>query len=193
MLQDITWRCMTLNDVVWSCMTLYDVVWCCMMLYDVLWCSMIFYDVLWCSMMFYDVLWCSMMFYDFLCLKSILSFLLSERTCGVSPVIFWTRIGNACRLRTYVPKAYLLFLRVWWSLSWCIFGISWVYTGFILDMPLIYPWWCILDYLYVLFLRRMMVSLRQCWSILGRWWLPWWHFLLLYPPTACKHFPPTLE
>ena len=31
---------------------------------------------------------CSMMFYDVLCLKSILGFLLSERTSGVSPVIF---------------------------------------------------------------------------------------------------------
>ena len=29
-----------------------------------------------------------MMFYDVLCLKSILGFLLSERTSGVSPVIF---------------------------------------------------------------------------------------------------------
>ena len=38
--------------------------------------------------MFYGVLWCSMMFYDVLCLKSILGFLLSERTSGVSPVIF---------------------------------------------------------------------------------------------------------
>ena len=57
--------------------------------YDVLWCSMVFYDVLWCSVMFYDVLWCFMMFYDVLCLKSILGFLLSERTSGVSPVIFY--------------------------------------------------------------------------------------------------------
>ena len=32
--------------------------------------------------------WYSMMFYDVLCLKSILVFLLSERTSGVSPVIF---------------------------------------------------------------------------------------------------------
>ena len=30
-----------------------------------------------------------MMFYDVLCLKSILGFLLSERTSGVSPVIFY--------------------------------------------------------------------------------------------------------
>ena len=39
-------------------------------------------------MMFYGVLNCSMLFFDGLCLKSILGFLLSERTSGVSPVIF---------------------------------------------------------------------------------------------------------
>ena len=38
--------------------------------------------------LFYDVLWCFMMFYDILCLESILGFLLTERTSGVSPVIF---------------------------------------------------------------------------------------------------------
>ena len=41
---------------------------------------MMFHGVLWCSMMFYDVLWCFMMFYGVLCLRSILDFLLSERT-----------------------------------------------------------------------------------------------------------------
>ena len=41
-------------------------------------------------MMFYDVLY-PMMFFDVLCLKSILFFLLSERTSRVSPVIFFTR------------------------------------------------------------------------------------------------------
>ena len=40
-----------------------------------------------CSMMFYDVLWCWMMLCDVLCLKSILGFLFSEHTSGVSPVI----------------------------------------------------------------------------------------------------------
>ena len=39
-------------------------------------------------MMFYGVLWCFMMFYDVLCLKSLFGFLLSERTSGVSLVIF---------------------------------------------------------------------------------------------------------
>ena len=50
--------------------------------------------------MFYDVL--SMMFYDVLCVKSIFGFLLSERTSGVSPVIFslnWpTSGGEFCKV-----------------------------------------------------------------------------------------------
>ena len=38
-----------------------------------------------------------------------------------------------------------------------------------------------------------MVPLGQCRSILGRWWLPWWHFLLLSNPTAGKHFTQTTK
>ena len=43
-------------------------------------------------MMFFGVLWCSMVFYDVLCLKSILGFLLSERSSRVSPLIFYISI-----------------------------------------------------------------------------------------------------
>ena len=73
-------------DVQCFSLMFYGVLWCSKMFYDVLWGSMMFGDnlVLWCSMM----LWCSLMFYDVLCLKSILGFLLSEHTSGVSPVIF---------------------------------------------------------------------------------------------------------
>ena len=73
------------DDVIWRSMMFYDVLWCSIMLYDVLWHSLMFYYVLWCSLMFYDVLWC---------LKSILGFFLSERTSGVSPVIFFYKIKS---------------------------------------------------------------------------------------------------
>ena len=66
-------------------MMIYDEIWCSNMFFDIL---MMIYDVLWCSTMFSDVLWCSMIFHVVLCLKGILGFLLSERTSGVSPVIF---------------------------------------------------------------------------------------------------------
>ena len=87
-------------------MMLYDVIWCFMMLYDVLWCSMIFFDVLWCFMMFYDVLWC---------LKSILGFFLSERTSGVSPVIFTLEIRNGWK---GIEKWQCG--REWWRTAWSI-------------------------------------------------------------------------
>ena len=54
------------------------------------WCSMMFDDVTWCSMMLYAVLWWSMMISDVLCLRSILGFLFSERTFGVSPIKLFT-------------------------------------------------------------------------------------------------------
>ena len=50
-----------------------------------------------------------MMLYDVLCLKSILGFLLSERTSGVSPVIFYNFILNSLKpeFRTVVRRPVL--------------------------------------------------------------------------------------
>ena len=47
-----------------------------------------------------------MMFYDVLCLKSILGFLLSKRTSGVSPVIFTTSLRYIFHQLSYSQKNY---------------------------------------------------------------------------------------
>ena len=95
MLTDADWSWFMLIDTDWSWLILIDAnsYWlmlidadiCWLMLIDADWCWLMLINADWCWLMLTDADWCSN--------KVQPGFLLSKRTSGASPVIFWTRFG----------------------------------------------------------------------------------------------------